>query len=86
MLPYVRATTLKVDRALTAYTTGPQGAGRMLAGVVGLANRLGLACIAEGIETLEQAQAAAELGFTRGQGFYYGKPIDPTEVDLSAMR
>ena len=45
MLPYVRATTLKVDRALTAYDR-PQGAGRMLAGVVGPANRLGLACIA----------------------------------------
>jgi diguanylate cyclase (GGDEF)-like protein len=86
MLPYMRATTLKVDRGLTAYTTGPLGAGRILAGVVGLATRLGLACIAEGIETSEQAQAAADLGFTRGQGFYFGKPIDPTDVDLSAMR
>ena len=86
VLPHMHATTLKVDRALTAYTTGPQGAGRMLAGVVGLANRLGLACIAEGIETREQAEAAAELGFSRGQGFYFGKPVDPAEVGLSAMQ
>ncbi len=85
-LPELPATTLKVDRALTALTTGPRGAGRMLAGVVGLAGRLGLSCIAEGIETGEQARAAADLGFTRGQGFYFGKPMDPAHVDVSATR
>ena len=80
MLPTVRATTLKVDRALTAYATGPLGVGRMLAGVVEMAGGLGLTCIAEGIETAAQATAAADLGFARGQGFYFGKPVDPSEA------
>lgn len=83
MLPDVRATTLKVDRALTAYATRGGAPGRMLAEIVGLAGRLGLSCIAEGVETRAQAEAAATLGFDRGQGFYFGKPTDPQEVILT---
>ncbi|MCO6457675.1 MAG: EAL domain-containing protein [Pirellulaceae bacterium] len=47
---------------------------RMLAGLVQLARDLGVAPLAEGIETLAEHQACIELGFTFGQGFYYGRP------------
>ena len=79
MLPDVRATTLKVDRALTVYATRGGAPERLLAEIVGLADRLGLSCVAEGVETRAQAEAAAALGFQRGQGFYFGKPADPQE-------
>jgi EAL domain-containing protein (putative c-di-GMP-specific phosphodiesterase class I) len=37
---------------------------------------LGLQVIAEGIETLEQANAVAALGCNEGQGYLYGRPVD----------
>ena len=80
MLPRMRATSLKIDRALTAYAAKPGPAARMLRGVVELAGQLGLECVAEGVETQEQAAAAARLGFRRGQGFYFGRPVDPPAV------
>ena len=80
ILPGVWATTLKVDRALTVYAARGGAPERLLAEIVGLADRLGLSCVAEGVETRAQAQAAATLGFQRGQGFYFGKPVDPREV------
>ena len=36
--------------------------------------------VAEGIESREQAEAAAELGLAQGQGFYFGKPVEPEEA------
>ncbi len=76
ILPGVWATTLKVDRALTVYAARGGAPERLLAEIVGLADRLGLSCVAEGVETRAQAQAAATLGFQRGQGFYFGKLVD----------
>ena len=80
MLPRMRATSLKIDLVLTAYAAKPGPAARMLRGVVELAGQLGLECVAEGVETQEQAAAAARLGFRRGQGFYFGRPVDPPAV------
>jgi len=80
MITRIHASTLKIDRTLTALTTRPPGTARILAGVVGLADRLGLSCIAEGIETRAQAEAAMALGLRCGQGFYFGKPVDPEEA------
>jgi diguanylate cyclase (GGDEF)-like protein len=80
MLPRMPATTVKIDRTLTAYAAKPGPAARMLRGVVDLAGQLGLECVAEGVETQEQAAAAARLGFRRGQGFYFGKPVDPPTI------
>jgi EAL domain-containing protein (putative c-di-GMP-specific phosphodiesterase class I) len=57
---------------------------RMLRGLVGLVGHLGLTGIAEGIESRAQADAAADLGLAHGQGFYYGKPMDPDEA-LAAL-
>jgi hypothetical protein len=43
--------------------------------IVRLASSLGLAVVAEGIETATQAAAVAGLGCTRGQGYYFGAPL-----------
>ncbi len=51
-----------------------------------LAKDLGLETVAEGIETLEQAQAAKRYGCTLGQGYLYAKPLaqDQFEAFLRA--
>jgi EAL domain-containing protein (putative c-di-GMP-specific phosphodiesterase class I) len=46
----------------------------MLQALVHMARSMGVAPLAEGVETPEADQACRELGFTFGQGFHYGRP------------
>jgi diguanylate cyclase (GGDEF)-like protein len=48
--------------------------------IVRLASSLGLAVVAEGIETAAQANAVAELGCGFGQGFHFGSPLSQLGV------
>jgi EAL domain-containing protein (putative c-di-GMP-specific phosphodiesterase class I) len=75
---YLRAfpvDSLKIDRSYV------DGIGRvpvdqaLLAGVLALADRVGMATVAEGIETPTQLAVLRELGVTRGQGFLLARPM-----------
>jgi EAL domain-containing protein (putative c-di-GMP-specific phosphodiesterase class I) len=46
----------------------------MLASLVSMVNRLGIASLAEGIETAAEAEICQRLGFSLAQGFFYGRP------------
>lgn len=65
---------LKIDRSFVSEMTTDPEAANIVATVVALAHRLGLAVIAEGIETREQAEALRRLGCERGQGYLFGRP------------
>ncbi|MGC5049943.1 putative bifunctional diguanylate cyclase/phosphodiesterase [Micromonospora sp. DT48] len=43
--------------------------------VIQLAHALGLETVAEGVESAEQVAVLRELGYTRGQGYYLGRPM-----------
>ncbi|QLG87491.1 EAL domain-containing protein [Chitinibacter bivalviorum] len=43
--------------------------------IVGLAQRLGLSTVAEGVETQRQAERLQHLGCTIAQGYFYAKPM-----------
>jgi EAL domain-containing protein (putative c-di-GMP-specific phosphodiesterase class I) len=45
--------------------------------VLSLADALGMATTAEGIESEELARALTELGCTHGQGFFFAKALEP---------
>jgi EAL domain-containing protein (putative c-di-GMP-specific phosphodiesterase class I) len=47
---------------------------RMLASLVQIVNELGIASLAEGVETAAEHETCRQMGFAFGQGFYYGKP------------
>mgnify|MGYP003888268963 CR=1 FL=1 len=49
-------------------------------GIVDITKILSISCIAEGVETQEQANSLKKLGFTRMQGYLFSKPI--SEDDL----
>jgi diguanylate cyclase (GGDEF)-like protein len=65
---------LKIDRSLIS----PQGSGSpsvpMLEGILGLADKLGLHVIAEGIEAPAQLDLLRTLGCPMGQGYLFGRP------------
>ena len=46
--------------------------------IIGMAKSSGLATVAEGVETPEQARALTDLGCMMVQGYYYGRP-EPSE-------
>jgi EAL domain-containing protein (putative c-di-GMP-specific phosphodiesterase class I) len=46
---------------------------------------LGVECIAEGIETLEEAQVCQHLGCTYGQGFLFGRPQPLAVLSTSSL-
>jgi diguanylate cyclase (GGDEF)-like protein len=64
---------LKIDRA---FVSGPVAADSvpMLEGIMGLASKLNLTVIAEGIEEGEQLERLQGLGCQLGQGFFLARP------------
>jgi EAL domain-containing protein (putative c-di-GMP-specific phosphodiesterase class I) len=46
---------------------------RMLASLVSIVNDLGIASLAEGVETAAEHEACRQMGFRFAQGFHYGK-------------
>ncbi|WP_158749072.1 EAL domain-containing protein [Acidobacterium sp. S8] len=66
---------LKVDRSFVGSMTDRRESRKIVSAVVGLGQSLGLATIAEGVETEEQAEMLLLLGCEMGQGWLFGKPI-----------
>ncbi len=82
LLPDLAVSGIKVDRALIAAATNSERHGRLVRGIVHLADHLGIISTAEGVETSAQAATASTLGFRRGQGFHYGRQVPPSEVPV----
>ncbi|WP_369138526.1 putative bifunctional diguanylate cyclase/phosphodiesterase [Modestobacter versicolor] len=64
---------LKVDRSFVAELA--EGHAEIASAVIALAGSLGLCTVAEGVETLEQAELLAGLGATHLQGFCLAEPL-----------
>ena len=65
---------LKIDRRfVSGRSEGPDEA--FIECIVGLARRLGLGTVAEGIETEAQAGLMRQLGCELGQGYWHAKPM-----------
>jgi len=71
---------LKIDRSFVSGSAGSARSVPMLEGIVGLAAKLSLAVIAEGIEQPEQLDLLRSLGCTMGQGFLLARPAPAPEV------
>jgi EAL domain-containing protein (putative c-di-GMP-specific phosphodiesterase class I) len=62
---------LKLDRSFIVAMADREA---LVAGVISLADRLGLPIVAEGIETADQLSALRRLGCGYGQGYHLGRP------------
>jgi diguanylate cyclase (GGDEF)-like protein/PAS domain S-box-containing protein len=77
---------LKVDRSFVSGLGENSEDGAIVAGVLGLANALGVEAIAEGVEQPEQADKLAGLGCELAQGYLWSKPLPPHELEASFER
>lgn len=71
---------LKIDRSFIHTMHERHESVTIVNAIIGLGRSLNLPTTAEGIETLEQAQALTRLGCDVGQGFYYSKPVPAGDV------
>ena len=75
--------TLKLDRSFVAHLFDAGGAGvrasAVAKAVIDLARSLGLACIAEGVESEEGLSLLRELGCTSAQGRYLAPPMSESD-------
>lgn len=71
---------LKIDRSFVRDIGSQKTADAMLKSVLGLAKTLGIACVAEGVETRKQYDYLRAQGCTEMQGFYYSRPLAAVEA------
>ncbi|WP_423820540.1 EAL domain-containing protein [Salinisphaera sp. SPP-AMP-43] len=65
---------VKIDRALIRDIPEQPRRQTVVNAVIGVANRLGIGLVAEGVETLEEAIWLYSRGITRHQGYLYARP------------
>jgi diguanylate cyclase (GGDEF)-like protein/PAS domain S-box-containing protein len=66
---------LKIDRSFVEGITASQRRLALAKGIVAIASTLGIAVIAEGIETGEQYELLTEMGCEYGQGYLLARPM-----------
>ncbi|MBA2443732.1 MAG: EAL domain-containing protein [Nocardioidaceae bacterium] len=67
---------VKLDRCFLTGVDWP-----IVESFVALGGNLGLAVVAEGIETAEHARSLTELGCVWGQGYFFGEPMTASEFE-----
>ncbi len=71
--------TIKIDKSFVAGIEGGTRNSAIVEALIGVASRLGMRIVAEGIETEGQARRLAAMGCRLGQGYHYAKPM-PAEA------
>ena len=73
---------IKIDQAFVrGAAEGAQDCVAIVHAILALARGLGVETTAEGVETLEQAEVMRTLGCTQLQGFYFGRPVPPGQLE-----
>jgi EAL domain-containing protein (putative c-di-GMP-specific phosphodiesterase class I) len=72
---------VKVDRSFVQGIAADPVDLAIVRAIVDLANALGIASVAEGVETQEQARMLRAAGCQVGQGFYFSRPLTAAEFE-----
>jgi len=77
----LRFSTIKVDRSFVQGATQESRESlAIIRAVVAMAQSLEMSTTAEGVETAEQAVMVREMGCTKIQGYYFGRPMPAAEA------
>lgn len=72
---------LKIDQSFVQHVMTNTNHAAITRSIIALAGKLGLAVIAEGVETEEQRQFLADEGCASFQGFLYHRPVSAAVID-----
>lgn len=72
---------LKIDQSFVRDVPGDSEDEVIVSAIIGLAHNLQLKCIAEGVETIEQAEYLQKMGCDQLQGYLHGKPMSSEKLD-----
>jgi diguanylate cyclase (GGDEF)-like protein len=78
---------VKIDRAFVEPLDQPEsGEHQLVSAIVAMADALGMSTVAEGVETIEQADQLVAMGCATAQGFYYSRPVPADAVPATVQR
>lgn len=72
--------TLKIDRCFIGHLNSNASHASIVQAIMTLAHVLGLAVIAEGVETVEQLHQLCQLQCEFGQGYLFSTPLSQTQI------
>ena len=72
---------LKIDKSFLDEFMDSDRGRKIIEHTISMSRDIGLDIVAEGVETVEQAQFLSECGCDSAQGFYYSKPLPVAEFD-----
>lgn len=72
---------LKIDRSFVLELLSNPNDAAIVAAIINLGTQLGLATIAEGIESRASADLLMHMGCKEGQGYYFGRPMPAKEFE-----
>jgi diguanylate cyclase (GGDEF)-like protein len=67
---------IKIDKSFVDCLLTDRPSAIIVEGMIGIARKLGLKVVAEGIETQQQAECLLELGCLLGQGYWFSPPAE----------
>ena len=73
---------VKMDRHFVASVATNARAAAVVRAVIELTHDLGITVVAEGIEDAETADWLRQHGCDIGQGYHFGRPVDPDQIPL----
>lgn len=73
-------TTLKIDQSFVRNMTSDKGALGLVKSILSLSENMGLAIIAEGVETREQVDMLKSLNCQVAQGYFFARPVSEQEA------
>jgi diguanylate cyclase (GGDEF)-like protein/PAS domain S-box-containing protein len=79
-LKHMPVDILKIDRSFVRDVDRDRDAANMVGAMISLAENLGMAPLAEGIETRGEWEFLAERGCGLGQGFFFSRPVPASEI------
>jgi len=72
---------LKIDRAFVSSMNTNTKNAQIVRTIVMLAHNLGMGVTAEGVETIEQLSELTAINCEEGQGYFFSKPVDGSDVE-----
>ncbi len=82
----IRPSLIKIDRSFVSDLPGDHDAAVLVQTMITMAEKLGITCLAEGIESDAQLAFLRDNGCSLGQGFLYSKPLPVDEFDRLLRR